>query len=132
MPTRPALHLPSGARHGREAKRERDRTHDRYRGSASSRGYGTAWQKARRTFLAENPLCCRCQEEGRVEPATVVDHIERHKGDQALFWDRTNWQALCKPHHDRDKQREERRGYRVGNDVSGRPLDPSHPWNRGS
>lgn len=24
-----------------------------------------------------------------------------------LFWDKTNWQSLCKPHHGSDKQREE-------------------------
>jgi hypothetical protein len=27
-----------------------------------------------------------------------------------LFWDVTNWQALCKPHHDATKQAEETRG----------------------
>ena len=40
----------------------------------------------------------------------MVDHIKPHKGDETLFWDETNWQALCKPHHDIDKQREERNG----------------------
>ena len=49
-----------------------------------------------------------CQREGRVTAATVVDHKIPHKGDQRLFWDPANWQSLCKPHHDRDKQREER------------------------
>lgn len=33
--------------------------------------------------------------------ATVVDHIIPHKGDQYLFWDRSNWQPLCKLCHDR-------------------------------
>jgi 5-methylcytosine-specific restriction endonuclease McrA len=41
-------------------------------------------------------------------PATVVDHIKPHRGDQNLFWEETNWQTLCQRHHDRDKQREER------------------------
>lgn len=36
--------------------------------------------------------------------ATVVDHIKRHGGDQVLFWDKANWQPLCKPHHDSTKQ----------------------------
>lgn len=49
-----------------------------------------------------------CEAEGRTTAASVVDHIKPHRGDQALFWDRANWQPLCKPHHDRDKQREER------------------------
>jgi len=26
---------------------------------------------------------------------------------KTLFWDSANWQGLCKPHHDIDKQREE-------------------------
>jgi len=33
--------------------------------------------------------------------AGVVDHIVPHKGDADLFWQRTNWQPLCKPCHDR-------------------------------
>jgi 5-methylcytosine-specific restriction endonuclease McrA len=67
------------------------------------------WEKARKTYLASHPLCAMCQREGRVTAATVVDHIKPHKGDTKLFWDvANNWQALCKPHHDQDKQREER------------------------
>jgi 5-methylcytosine-specific restriction endonuclease McrA len=46
-----------------------------------------------------------CRDKGRVTVATVVDHIIPHRGDQALFWDVSNWQSLCKPHHDSDKQR---------------------------
>ena len=38
--------------------------------------------------------------EGKYVKATVVDHIIPHRGDQKLFWDRGNWQALCKRHHD--------------------------------
>ncbi|WP_368028316.1 HNH endonuclease signature motif containing protein [Paenibacillus sp. DCT19] len=30
----------------------------------------------------------------------MVDHIVPHKGDEGLFWDSTNWQALCKRCHD--------------------------------
>ena len=33
--------------------------------------------------------------------ATVVDHIIPHRGDQKLFWDQNNWQALCKSCHDK-------------------------------
>lgn len=75
--------------------------------TSSQRGYGYKWQKAREGFLRSHPLCIRCQAEGRVEAATVVDHRVPHRGDQALFWDRSNWQSLCTTHHSRDKQREE-------------------------
>lgn len=71
-----------------------------------------------------------CEAQGRITAATVVDHIKPHKGDQGLFWDRANWQALCKPHHDSTKQRAEQRGHAIGVDAAGRPLDPDHPWNR--
>lgn len=75
--------------------------------TSAQRGYGYRWQKARATFLKSHPLCIRCQAEGRVEPATVVDHRTPHRGDQALFWDQGNWDPLCTHHHSADKQREE-------------------------
>lgn len=73
---------------------------DQYRGTASERGYNARWQKARKHFLSLNPLCVECLADKYVVAATVVDHIKPHKGDYALFWDRKNWQALCKRHHD--------------------------------
>ena len=110
MPMRPNRHIPKGTKQGREAKRERDKANDRWRGSAASRGYDSRWQEARRAYLDANPLCCMCGADGRVTAATVVDHRIPHKGDAALFWDRDNWQPLCKPHHDREKQRIEKGG----------------------
>jgi 5-methylcytosine-specific restriction protein A len=100
------------------------------RPSARQRGYTARWERYRLHFLRANPLCAMCQREGRVVPATVVDHVTPHKGDQALFWDPANHQALCKPHHDSTKQRQERRGFVSGSTVEGRPIDPDHPWNR--
>jgi hypothetical protein len=41
-----------------------------------------------------------CEAEGKLTPATVVDHIVPHRGDRRLFWDKTNWQPLCKRCHD--------------------------------
>lgn len=76
----------------------------------TARGYGYKWQKARERFLMANPLCCYCEREGRVTAATVVDHKEPHRGNEALFWDEKNWQPLCQTHHSRDKQREESKG----------------------
>ena len=75
------------------------------KGSSSERGYGYAWQQARLRFLAANPLCVMClaMQPRRVTVANVVDHIVPHKGDQGLFWDEANWQALCAPHHNGEK-----------------------------
>lgn len=78
------------------------------RPSAAKRGYGRKWQAAREAFLADHPTCeMECEAAGIVTPATVVDHIKPHKGDQKLFWSRSNWQAGCKPCHDRKTARED-------------------------
>lgn len=87
---------------------------DERRGSSAQRGYGYKWQQAREQYLAANPLCVRHQQRGDVVAATVVDHITPHRlkeaidsGDadrisaaQSLFWNRKNWQPLCKQCHD--------------------------------
>lgn len=77
--------------------------------TSTQRGYGYKWQKAREAYLRENPLCVMCTAQGVVAVATVVDHITPHRGDQSLFWRRSNWQSLCATHHSRDKQRHEAR-----------------------
>lgn len=97
--------------------------------SSSQRGYGYKWQQARADYLRAHPYCVMCladlgmdgldnasvviacAERGAPLPiATVVDHRIPHRGYQALFWDRNNWQALCAGHHNRDKQRDEAAG----------------------
>lgn len=78
--------------------------------TSAQRGYGYAWQKARARHLSSSPLCVYCLREGRVLPASVVDHIKPHRGDKTLFWDESNWQSLCATHHSRDKQRAEGQG----------------------
>ena len=82
-----------------EHKRKQQQEYDAYRGSATSRGYGSRWQKARKAFLAHHPLCVVCAAEEHTAMATVVDHIIPHKGDPHLFWDQSNWQSLCEYHH---------------------------------
>lgn len=64
----------------------------------------TRWHHLRKHQLAQHPLCSFCLASEVVEPATVVDHVEPHRGDPDLFWDPGNLQSLCKAHHDRDKQ----------------------------
>lgn len=75
--------------------------------SASSRGYGNRWRKARKSFLQTHPLCEECLKRGVYTKATVVDHRVPHRGDSKLFWDQSNWQALCKPCHDKKTGRED-------------------------
>lgn len=81
-------------------KAHRQHSADRQRGNAAERGYDYRWRQARGMFLREHPLCVACLAEGKYTAATVVDHILPHRGNKALFWDVTNWQPLCKRHHD--------------------------------
>ncbi len=77
--------------------------------SSNARGYGYRWQKARERFLRAHPLCCYCERNGFVTAASIVDHKIPHRGNQELFWDEGNWQALCKACHDGAKAQEEAR-----------------------
>ena len=93
--------------------------------SSTERGYGYAWQQARLRFLQAHPLCAMCQamKPPRVTAANVVDHILPHKGDKELFWDESNWQALCAGHHNSDKQMLEKSGKkRAAFDENGRVV----------
>ena len=78
------------------------------RGSASARGYGYRWSKVREAFLREHPLCVECMKQGRITPATDVDHIIPHRGDPELMWNPDNYQALCHSCHSRKTAREDR------------------------
>ena len=71
--------------------------------------YSTArWRALRRaTFLRDKFACHMC---GHVKGDTsqlVCDHVKRHGGAPALFWDPANLQTLCKSCHDGEKQRQE-------------------------
>lgn len=94
----------SGIRCVCQLKRDNERKarFDAVRSSARERGYDTQWDKARAGYLKSHPTC-RCG-----APATVVHHVIRHKGDKALFWDKSNWQTVCKPCHDGPLQSAER------------------------
>ena len=98
---------------------------DSWRGdkTTAQRGYGGKWQRARAEFLRANPLCAYCQRDGRVTAATVVDHVIPHRGDDKLFWSRSNWQPLCFSHHNGEKQMLEKSGtQRTKFDANGRVV----------
>ena len=81
---------------------------DEERENANRRGYNARWRKFRKQFLMTNPLCVHCYENGLMTPANEVDHIIPHRGDQRIFWDYDNLQALCKPCHSRKTHAEMR------------------------
>lgn len=86
------------------------------------------WMRLRSEQLSAHPLCAMCLGVGRVEEATVVDHVKPHRGDPHLFFE-GQLQSLCKIHHDRTKQAEEHAGYSLAVGIDGFPLDPDHPLN---
>lgn len=95
---------------GNSPQGERERSKHRLIHSPWRAWYNTARWKALRldVLTAAGFACARC---GRLDGNTtrlVADHVVPHRGDEQLFWDRSNLQCLCKPCHDRDKQREER------------------------
>jgi 5-methylcytosine-specific restriction enzyme A len=91
-------------KHAAEAKR-RQTLHERQRKRWAF--YGTQrWQHERRAFLRLHPLCQHCSTSERPVPALEVDHIKAHKGSSTLFWNWTNWQALCTSCHSRKTNRD--------------------------
>lgn len=86
----------------------------------------TVWQKLRKHQLMEHPLCKFCAEKSLVVPATIVDHVQPHRGNWTAF--RTGaLQSLCKSCHDSDKRLEELRGYSTEIGLDGWPVDRRHP-----
>jgi 5-methylcytosine-specific restriction protein A len=77
------------------------------RPSSAARGYGSRWRTESAAYLVMHPWCqCQdCRSSRRPLRAEVVDHIKPHRGDESLFWDRNNWQALNKRCHDRKTAR---------------------------
>ena len=87
------------------------------------------WRNRRRTQLREYPLCTLCETRGQVTPATVVDHVLPHKGDEWLFYNGA-LQSLCEHCHNYRKKHLEMYGYQRDIGTDGWPLDPAHPANK--
>lgn len=82
------------------------------------------WRTLRKQQLFREPLCAFCQKQGRIELATICDHIIPHKGDRKLFW-AGPFQSLCKPCHDSTKKTiEAGRPQRCAIGTDGWPLPP--------
>lgn len=88
------------------------------------------WQHIRARQLAIEPWCRMCAEAGIQTKAAIVDHIERHMGNRALFFGGP-FQSLCKACHDRQKQQSEALGYSTHIGADGLPTDKRHPFYKG-
>ncbi|MBF0680067.1 MAG: HNH endonuclease [Devosia sp.] len=87
----------------------------RYSPDATVRGWyhSTRWQKLREEVLIRDLYTCQqtgvILTTGRDAPnAAVVHHKVPHKGDEQLFWDISNLEAVSKEWHDSEGQREDR------------------------
>lgn len=65
--------------------------------------------------------------EGRTVRATVVDHVEPHRGNRYRFLSGP-FQSLCAHHHNTTKQSQERLGYSSEIGPDGFPVDRRHPF----
>jgi 5-methylcytosine-specific restriction protein A len=63
------------------------------------------WRNYSKRFLSLNPLCIKCKSKGRMEPASICDHIDPINlgGD---VWDVNNHQPLCNTCHQRKRAQE--------------------------
>lgn len=76
------------------------------------------WQRVRALHLADNPLCVRCHEVGKLTPANVLDHIIPHRIDDTIdFFDSSNHQGLCTRCHNQ-KNAEDKKLYNYSSKES--------------
>ena len=84
--------------------------------------------------LQQHPLCEYCLNAGKIEVATVVDHIVPvGKGGDA-YPPLDHLMSCCVSCHNRKTRIVEQQGKELspkgirGCDERGYPLDPNHPW----
>lgn len=92
------------------------------------------WRRLRLAVLRAEPLCAECLRQGRLVPATQVDHIVPISRGGAV-WDPDNLQPLCASCHSRKTDLQDGGGWaparnRSVDPATGRPLDPEHWWNK--
>jgi len=97
-------------KHKKEVDSEYNRTSSHYKHLYNS----SRWRRLRIQFIRVHPLCEVCKRKGVVNAAEIVDHIKPHQGNEGLFWNESNWQALCKSCHDRKTAKEDGRWGRKG------------------
>jgi len=100
---------------GHQDRAEAQRARDRLRAQTEARRlYQTKeWRDLRLAILERDGWMCKATGvylvAGREAPnAAVVDHIEPHRGNVALFFDPGNLQSVAKSWHDSEKQKAEK------------------------
>jgi 5-methylcytosine-specific restriction protein A len=71
-------------------------------------GYDYRWQKFRKAYFYQYPLCVRCEKLGIVKSAEHLDHINPVTGaDDPTFWIGP-FQGLCHSHHSQKTAEDQR------------------------
>jgi len=81
--------------------------YDKQRGSSRERGYDKTWERLRKMYLRDHPLCEDCLEIDELEPATEVHHKEKVKDHPELRLVMNNLRALSKACHSKRTARGE-------------------------
>jgi len=103
--------MPRAARVWNQKPKTGKRFTDRFRKTATERGYDSRWSRYSKARLQEYPECVVCG-----DPADVTDHIQPVTGpDDPLFWDENNHQSLCYSDHSQ-KTASETNGKAIGRD----------------
>lgn len=58
------------------------------------------YRRERERFLTAHPFCAWCRKQGLTVGAEELDHIEPCWKAPKRFWDRSNWQGLCRECHE--------------------------------
>ena len=96
---------------------------------AVKRMTGRKLQARRERWFRKAPLCVHCQRDGRVTPATQLDHIVAlDNGGPDI---ESNLQGLCDDCHAIKTANDFGHVQRVGADASGLPASDKHHWMRG-
>lgn len=72
-----------------------DNTRMQHRQRSAPEYHTARWTRESRAWREEHPLCEECRRKGIIKAAEVVDHIIP-VAVCSDFWDRSNWQSLCK------------------------------------
>jgi hypothetical protein len=96
----------------------------------------SAWLQLRKVKLQQQPLCEVCLRRGRLVPANTIDHIVSINAGGEPFPTLDGLMSMCTNCHNSKTNavdRKEGKGIAFkGCDVSGMPIDASHPFYKAS
>jgi 5-methylcytosine-specific restriction enzyme A len=89
------------------------------------------WYELRWAILLEAEFTCQwigCNYSTADTSKLIAHHKIRHRGDERLFWDKSNLMCVCKDCHDGPIKEFELTASVRGCGVDGSPIDAKHHW----